>query len=318
MTRDEFNDFHKIDRTLFTRLVIGLNRDMDQSFRAMSFLMLLEQSGYARYLIAYLVSLPDAFIDAVANEIAVCISLLYNLDFASTFFAVPNNDDNSIIPLLSRLTGGSLTLRLINQNREVFRIALAKNCADPCTRAFKDICEGVQRYNREKLMALEKEKFIENMKNLRLGVQHENPNRLSVQQVTIAFPPVPPRVEEDTNKAKKEKEIAEEEEKKALVEADDRTVFLTFSKGYPISEEEVRVYFTRRFGEVIEAIEMQEVEGNEQPLYAKMVLKLKCASMMDEIVSWRNRNKFTINGKHVWARKYVRKNIFSASSSTHV
>ncbi|CAL9218212.1 unnamed protein product [Arabidopsis halleri] len=317
VTRDEFNAFHTIDRTLFSRLVFHLNRDVDQSFLAMCFLLFLEQSGYARDVIAYLVSLPDAFVDAVANEIGVCINLLYNLDFVSTFFAA-NNDDNSIIPLLLSMTGGKLTLRLINQDREIFRVGVSKNWTDVGTRAFTDLCERAHMINREKLLALEREKFFEDMKKLRLSLQQENPNRLSVQQVKIASPPPRRPVEDETNKIHKEKEIMDAKEKEAVVAADDRTVFLTFSKGYPISEAEVRVYFTRRFGEVIEAVEMQEVEANEQPLFAKMVLKLQCASMMDQIVSARSRNKFTIDGKHVWARKYVRKNPYPASSSTHI
>jgi len=319
VTRDEFNAFHTIDRTLFSRLVFNLNRDVDQSFLAMCFLLFLEQSSYARDIIAYLVSLPNAFVDAVANEIGVCINLLYNVEFASTFFAA-DNDDNSMIPLLLRITGGKFTLRLINQQRKNFCAGVTKNWIDVCTRAFSDLCETAHRINREKQLALEREKFIEDMKKLRLSLQQENPNRLSVQQVKIASPPFPrprPPVEDETKKALREKETMEVKEKEGVLAADDRTVFLTFSKGYPISEAEVRVYFTRRFGEVIEAVEMQEVEANEQPLFAKMVMKLQCASMMDEIVSARFRNKFTIDGKHVWARKYVRKNPYPASSSTH-
>ncbi|XP_042023961.1 uncharacterized protein LOC121771246 isoform X2 [Salvia splendens] len=85
---------------------------------------------------------------------------------------------------------------------------------------------------------------------------------------------------------------------------DDRTIFLTFSKGYPTTEEEVREYFTRRFGDFIEDVIMQEVEADEQPLYAKMVAK--SAAVIDGIVEG-NKAKYSINGKHVWARKYVKK-----------
>lgn len=36
-------------------------------------------------------------------------------------------------------------------------------------------------------------------------------------------------------------------EKEKEVSPDDRTIFLTFSKGYPTTEEEVREYFTRYY-----------------------------------------------------------------------
>ncbi|XP_071920787.1 uncharacterized protein [Coffea arabica] len=88
------------------------------------------------------------------------------------------------------------------------------------------------------------------------------------------------------------------------VSPDERTIFLTFSKGYPISETEVREFFTRKFGDFIEAIQTQEVPPNEQILYARIVAR--SASVLDAVVGG-GRAKYTINGKHVWARKYVRK-----------
>ncbi|KAF3610485.1 hypothetical protein DY000_02048303 [Brassica cretica] len=112
---------------------------------------------------------------------------------------------------------------------------------------------------------------------------------------------------------KETKRVDNKDDEEEVTPADDRTVFLTFSKGYPISESEVRVHFTRKFGEVIEAIVMQEVQENEQPLFARMVLKMEYASKIEEIVTPMNKNKFTIDGKHVLVRKF-----FAAPSSSHV
>ncbi|XP_071922299.1 uncharacterized protein [Coffea arabica] len=93
-------------------------------------------------------------------------------------------------------------------------------------------------------------------------------------------------------------------EENDVVSPDERTIFLTFSKGYPISETEVREFFIRKFGDFIEAIQTQEVPPNEQILYARIVAR--SASALDAVVEG-GRAKYTINGKHVWARKYVRK-----------
>ena len=123
-----------------------------------------------------------------------------------------------------------------------------------------------------------------------------------------------PAVDEKAKAAVKEtKRVDNKDDEEEVTPADDRTVFLTFSKGYPISESEVRVHFTRKFGEVIEAIVMQEVQENEQPLFARMVLKMEYASKIEEIVTPMNKNKFTIDGKHVLVRKF-----FAAPSSSHV
>ncbi|KAF3614622.1 hypothetical protein FXO38_35551 [Capsicum annuum] len=96
------------------------------------------------------------------------------------------------------------------------------------------------------------------------------------------------------NVVKKEKEVA----------PDDRTVFLTFSKGYPITETEVKDFFTRKFGEDVEAVYMQEVTEEEQALYARLVTRSPAA--LEAIVEG-GKAKYNINGKHVWARKYVKK-----------
>lgn len=49
---------------------------------------------------------------------------------------------------------------------------------------------------------------------------------------------------------------------------------------------------------------MQEVEEGEQVLYARMVCKMP--DVIDTICAG-NKAKYSINGKHVWARKYVKK-----------
>ncbi|KAL5733399.1 hypothetical protein ACOSQ2_033091 [Xanthoceras sorbifolium] len=96
-----------------------------------------------------------------------------------------------------------------------------------------------------------------------------------------------------------------EQQENDQVAPDERTIFLTFSKGYPISESEIRDFFSRIYGECIEAIFMQEVAAVEQPLYARLVVN-PC-SIIEVILSGKSKAKFSINGKHVWARKYVRK-----------
>ncbi|KAJ0232528.1 F137 protein [Hirschfeldia incana] len=374
VTREEFHAFHRIDRILFTRLVFDLNRDTNQTSYVIAFLFLLEQIEFARQLTPFLVGLSDAFIETVANEVDVCLSILRNLDYSTLFVA--NNDDGSVIPFLLRLTGGRLTLRYVHQNREILLLGVRKNMNEICSRAFDDLCVEAERYYREQLLALQREKIIEEMSNMRLSVQQGSPNRLnlpqgisstlsvqqqnpirtsvpqgilnrqsvqqgipfrrSVQQGILTRQSVqyqtpirlgaqqerapalttPLPVEEDTNRTATE----EVENEEGVIPADDRTVFLTFSKGYPTSESEVKVYFTRRFGEVIEAILMQDVEENEQPLFARMVLRMECASIIEEIVGPANKKKYTLDGKHVWARKYVRKKPSSTAtpSSSHV
>ncbi|KAL7166292.1 hypothetical protein ACSBR2_037048 [Camellia fascicularis] len=86
---------------------------------------------------------------------------------------------------------------------------------------------------------------------------------------------------------------------------DDRTMFLTFSRGYPVSESEVKELFTGCFGNCVDNVDMDEFKSVDQPLFARMVV---CGvSIVDDILNWSSIAKFWINGKHVWARKYERR-----------
>ncbi|GMQ09532.1 hypothetical protein CsSME_00052870 [Camellia sinensis var. sinensis] len=53
---------------------------------------------------------------------------------------------------------------------------------------------------------------------------------------------------------------------------DDRTMFLTFSRGYPISESEVKELFTGCFGDCVDNVDMDEFNSVDQHLFARMVV----------------------------------------------
>ncbi|XP_020415565.1 uncharacterized protein LOC18766028 [Prunus persica] len=82
------------------------------------------------------------------------------------------------------------------------------------------------------------------------------------------------------------------------------TLFLTFSRGHPVSEE-LRGFFTRKFGECIEAICMGAEERNSQPLFARGVVK--SSSDITKIlvgVDDSGKVKFSIHGKDVIVRRF--------------
>lgn len=97
-----------------------------------------------------------------------------------------------------------------------------------------------------------------------------------------------------------------------MVPAEDRTMFVTFSKGYPVYEWEVREFINRAYGDCIESVLMQEVQPNEQSLFARIVFQ--SPSTIEMILDGMSKAKFTINGKHVWVRKFVPKHTKTALS----
>lgn len=52
---------------------------------------------------------------------------------------------------------------------------------------------------------------------------------------------------------------------------------------------------------------MQEVNPPKQSLYARLVVRPEAMDVIDHFLDYNSRMKFSINGKHVWARKYIRK-----------
>ncbi|KAJ1381378.1 hypothetical protein SESBI_45198 [Sesbania bispinosa] len=107
--------------------------------------------------------------------------------------------------------------------------------------------------------------------------------------------------------------VVETQQKNNEELADDRTLFVTFSNGYRVEEWEVREFFTMTYGDCIESLHMQEiVQPNEQPLFVHIVFHMVCN--IDMILRGATKVKFTINGKHVWARKFVSKRTTSTWS----
>ncbi|KAF6134768.1 hypothetical protein GIB67_002169 [Kingdonia uniflora] len=90
------------------------------------------------------------------------------------------------------------------------------------------------------------------------------------------------------------------------VSEDVRTLFMTFSRGYPITETELRTALMRMYGDCLESVQMQDVRSLKDvphPLFAIVIL---CSvSMLPKILDGQERRKFIINGKHAFARIYV-------------
>ncbi|KHN07041.1 hypothetical protein glysoja_023224 [Glycine soja] len=79
-------------------------------------------------------------------------------------------------------------------------------------------------------------------------------------------------------------------------------MFVTFSRGIPVTEEEVRHLFTNYFGDCIKVLNMGNADTSDQVLFATMVLKN--VETVDRILNAKHIAKFQINGKHIWTRKY--------------
>ncbi|XP_019090367.1 PREDICTED: uncharacterized protein LOC109128463 [Camelina sativa] len=85
----------------------------------------------------------------------------------------------------------------------------------------------------------------------------------------------------------------------------ERTIFLTFARGVPVSEAEVKQFFTVTYGEnCVKGVDMQYSDGQQQSLFARLFLD--SVATMNRILDGKREQskKFLINEKLIWARKH--------------
>ncbi|GLT66866.1 hypothetical protein SLA2020_392100 [Shorea laevis] len=331
VTKEEFNAFHNVDRTTFNRLVFNLRREPFESMQVMALLLCLEQTGLARNLVYETLQWPDIFLNSLANEAVLCLQCGESEEFPLALEGVE-------VPLIQTMTKGKVSLRYFYDHRLLIIPGIEKNVNKVCLRAFEDIMEQLKQRKTEEAGVEDRgEQSINHNSPLMyyyspaippvvpgtmnhgptlLGYFHQAPGSGMVGGDSEIVPfdtydlGVQRRVMEgevgdDLSRLQISSTSGHEEKKEAEVPVDDRTIFLTFSKGYPISETEVKDFFTRKFGDCIDEIHMQEVPEEEQPLYARLVVQP--SSSLEKILGGRSKAKFSINGKHVWGRKYMPK-----------
>ncbi|XP_060190517.1 uncharacterized protein LOC132619709 [Lycium barbarum] len=211
-------------------------------------------------------SLPNFLINELADEAVICLKFIGDNGFLLSI-------DASDIWQTQNVMAKEFPLQFFNENRDSATSGIRKIATEVCLKALPDITERALRSSGQTLTGESSlmGSLMGRFAHLGLG-DDMYPRRMNGQDV--------PR--------------------------EDRTMFVTFSKGYPVAEWEINGFFTMLFGECIESIYVQEVKPHEQSLYARVVFFTP--AIIDIILSAVTKAKFTINGKHVWMRKYVPKN----------
>lgn len=252
VTREEFNMFHSVDRELYARLVQNLGRNPGQSMQVIALWLWLEQTGYSDNLVTNVLALPGFMLNAIVDETVTCLNCIDD----PKPVPLPSSDAN-LIPLLQCLTKGAISLQFFQENRIAVIKGVAKLVDEVCTRAFQDILQqtfqnnagnGVAREgiygtsahvgNLFSLMMMDPVRpppsplyysGVGGVTDLRTGTARVAPHTLNSTGVSQRHSPSPI-------------DLSAAEERP--VPPDERTIFLTFSKGYPISENEVKDFFT--------------------------------------------------------------------------
>ncbi|XP_074292987.1 uncharacterized protein LOC141619862 [Silene latifolia] len=341
VSQQEFFAFHNIDRQLFFRLVFQLRRDSSEAMQIMAFWLCLERihkCPCVKIILTYL----DPIIESLVEESLIALRVAESDEYLIS-------DDKYDIPILQNIVGKERSsLRHFHENRVVILVGVRNIIQQVCIKAFQDLIRLVTKYR-----VLSKHRYHQHV-NYNYGKMNIRGDSGSVGQgtayhsglkvgnftvpvensilfssldrgsnssvdtsskyINISNDYIPNGTQGNLLNFLTQMQLSENHQSKgATIPPSERTIFLTFSKGYPILELELRDFLCRSFGDIVETLYMQEVGENEQPLYARLVVH--DARAMDVVLNGQGKVKFAINGKHVWARKYVRKNPNSPPSS---
>ncbi|THU55225.1 hypothetical protein C4D60_Mb11t04330 [Musa balbisiana] len=82
-----------------------------------------------------------------------------------------------------------------------------------------------------------------------------------------------------------------------------RSMFITFSRGHPISRQDIVEFFNEHYGPCLETVMMERTSPGQLPMYGRLVFRN--ASTIARVLNGQRRAKFIINGRHLWARMYT-------------
>ncbi|KAL8152044.1 hypothetical protein V2J09_021852 [Rumex salicifolius] len=83
----------------------------------------------------------------------------------------------------------------------------------------------------------------------------------------------------------------------------DRSIFITFSIGYPLSENQISTFFTRKYGECIEKIYLHYGDTHSyHPLFGRVVFNKRSTPLV--ILGGGKQVHFTIEGKNLCCKEY--------------
>ncbi|XP_047312912.1 uncharacterized protein LOC124916226 [Impatiens glandulifera] len=334
VTSEEFKQFHTIDRDMYRKLIFSLRHDPLLSIRIMAFWLWLECSGKRRNLIVFLHYMSSQLLNSLVLETITCI---YCIDEPSVFSLSLHSVGLPYFQLI--LTNVNFSIPYLINNKVEILETMQKISESVCARAFDDLLAQQllsqrQQYpqtrgsvfhsgaspsssnNVPTIVDIVQDHILRSDIGVGVGVDITKPVVVGPRRNNIVG-------RGETSEIRSEEKTTDVQNQSALEQANlgsrmstqhERTVFLTFSKGYPVTESQLREYFIRRFGEIIEDLIMQDVPQDEQPLYARMLVH--SSNQVELVLGGQNRVKFTINGKHVYGRKYVKKNPKASTNSS--
>ncbi|QHO38372.1 hypothetical protein HN51_004738 [Arachis hypogaea] len=312
LTTEELHHFHKTDRSLFRFLIFKLRRDITQSLLVMALWLWLEHIGY-RNLIHTIMQLQNqpSLVAAAVDEAAACLVFLETENLSSGL----GGGGGGGLFLTKKLIQRDISIRIFHERRYTALAGIKSVLKNICSRIFLDILHGnkniLQKRNKNNnhhkygnvlVITSSKKRHNSNFTNLSTSPGFRHTFFGDIIDMMMAPPPQLVEASSSNLGLLHENNIWNGKRPSDDVCKEDRTMFLTFSRGFPVSEKEVRELFG---DECVESVTMGGGGGGNdgrQKLYAVMVLKK--VAMVDRILNGKRIAKHHINGKHIWTRKF--------------
>ncbi|XP_004505408.2 uncharacterized protein [Cicer arietinum] len=282
ITKHELHLFHSIDRELFCFLIFKLHHEVTQSLLVMTLWLWLEKVGHPNF-ISRVTVLSSTLINSLVKEALTCFHFLERDDLA-----IPSGGG---LPLTKSLIEKDISLQIFNLKRYTVIAGIKSVLNNLCGRIFNDILQIV-------------------LKSKNIIASRGTTTRIHALNMPLILPGFPhplfgnfdllPKIE---NINLIDRSIWVQKSPSDDATNDDKSIFLTFSRGFPVSDIEVMYLFTTTYGDCVQSLTMGgNFDSSEQPLFAIMILKM--VEIVDHILSAKRVAKLQINGKHIWARKY--------------
>ncbi|KAJ1688467.1 hypothetical protein LUZ63_019857 [Rhynchospora breviuscula] len=84
---------------------------------------------------------------------------------------------------------------------------------------------------------------------------------------------------------------------------DERTLFVTFSNGSPLTADELMRFFVTRYHDDVESIYIEEPNTTRDPQYAHVTFYHQ--ESVEFVLAGHAKVKFKVKGKHLWARRFI-------------
>lgn len=205
ITCQQKKDFHNIDRQIYARLVIEIGLDLLTSKKIVAFWFWIEREGCRGFIMSLLL-LVSPILSTLAMETITCLDVIYSIDFVGI---------NKDIPFMRCLVGQGFFLEAVYKKREKAQIVMERFIKEVCDDAFSDIFP----------IYIASEVKVEEVVSCNEGEDF-----------------LPRKEESDKSYSPTSDDIRQNLD---LDSKNERTLFITFSKGHPISKQELRNLITR-------------------------------------------------------------------------